>query len=62
MRRLMVSTSCSLLHVPVDLEQEGNLDPDVKGWLAFAVQKLGEVTDTGLRGVDEGDSSRLRQC
>ncbi|MCF8215874.1 MAG: 5-methyltetrahydropteroyltriglutamate--homocysteine S-methyltransferase [Chlorobium sp.] len=44
--RLMVSSSCSLLHVPydLDLEPEGGPLPDlVKPWLAFARQKLGEI-------------------
>ncbi|MDR3537846.1 MAG: 5-methyltetrahydropteroyltriglutamate--homocysteine S-methyltransferase [Acetobacteraceae bacterium] len=55
-RNLMVAPSCSLLHVPVDLEQETRLDRDVKGWLAFAVQKLAEVA-TLARGLDEGESA-----
>jgi len=41
--RLWVAPSCSLLHVPVDLEQEKELDDELKSWLAFAVQKLDEV-------------------
>ena len=41
---LMVAPSCSLLHVPVDLEGETKLDAELKSWLAFAVQKLDEVT------------------
>ncbi|MDO9452437.1 MAG: 5-methyltetrahydropteroyltriglutamate--homocysteine S-methyltransferase [Stagnimonas sp.] len=41
--RLWVSASCSLLHVPVDLEQETKLDPALKSWLAFAQQKLEEL-------------------
>src|SRR2546422_180795 len=41
--RVWVAPSCSLLHVPVDLELERKLDPELKGWLAFAKQKLGEV-------------------
>jgi len=40
---VQLAPSCSLLHVPVDLEQEKTLDPDLRGWLAFAVQKLGEL-------------------
>ena len=40
---LMVAPSCSLLHVPVDLEGEAKLDAELKSWLAFAVQKLDEV-------------------
>lgn len=42
--QLWLAPSCSLLHVPVDLESEQQLDPEVKGWLAFAVQKLEELT------------------
>ena len=38
--RLWISSSCSLLHVPVDLEHETTLDDELKSWLAFAVQKL----------------------
>ncbi|WP_298282006.1 5-methyltetrahydropteroyltriglutamate--homocysteine S-methyltransferase [Acidocella sp.] len=41
--RLWLAPSCSLLHVPVDLASEQKLDPEVKSWLAFAVQKLDEV-------------------
>ena len=41
--RLWIAPSCSLLHVPVDLESEQAMEPDVKGWLAFAVQKLEEL-------------------
>jgi 5-methyltetrahydropteroyltriglutamate--homocysteine methyltransferase len=54
--RLMVAPSCSLLHVPVDLRQETKLDPEVKGWLAFAEQKLEEVAALA-RGLDEGETA-----
>ena len=40
---LWVSSSCSLLHSPVDLDREDKLDPELKSWLAFAVQKCGEI-------------------
>jgi len=40
---VQIAPSCSLLHVPVDLEQETALDPDVKSWLAFFVQKVEEL-------------------
>src|SRR5437667_12762083 len=50
---LWVAPSCSLLHVPVDLELERRLDPDLKGWLAFAKQKLAEVV-TLTRAVRDG--------
>ncbi|MEE9905790.1 MAG: 5-methyltetrahydropteroyltriglutamate--homocysteine S-methyltransferase [Chlorobium sp.] len=44
--RVMVSSSCSLLHVPCDRdnEPEGGSMPDfLKPWLAFARQKLDEI-------------------
>lgn len=41
--RLWVAPSCSLLHSPVDLEREDQLDGELKSWLAFAVQKCAEV-------------------
>ncbi|NBE97483.1 5-methyltetrahydropteroyltriglutamate--homocysteine S-methyltransferase [Nonomuraea sp. KC401] len=41
--RVAVSTSCSLLHVPHDVEAEPGLDPRLKERLAFADQKVAEV-------------------
>ncbi|KAF8007060.1 hypothetical protein BT93_K1151 [Corymbia citriodora subsp. variegata] len=41
--KLVVSTSCSLLHTPVDLVNETKLDKEIKSWLAFAAQKVVEV-------------------
>jgi 5-methyltetrahydropteroyltriglutamate--homocysteine methyltransferase len=41
--RLWLAPSCSLLHVPVDLSTEVDLNPSVKNWMAFAVQKLDEL-------------------
>ena len=44
--RVIVATSCSLLHSPIDLENERNeksLPAQVKRWLAFARQKVTEV-------------------
>lgn len=45
--RLWLAPSCSLLHVPVDLAQEQQLDAEVKSWLAFALQKLEELEILG---------------
>lgn len=41
--RLWIAPSCSLLHVPVDLNSELSFDAEVKPWLAFALQKLDEL-------------------
>jgi 5-methyltetrahydropteroyltriglutamate--homocysteine methyltransferase len=51
--RIQVASSCSLLHVPVDLERETTIDADLKSWLAFATQKLEEVAALGL-GLSAG--------
>ncbi|MFF3444872.1 5-methyltetrahydropteroyltriglutamate--homocysteine S-methyltransferase [Streptosporangium sp. NPDC002721] len=45
--RLVVSTSCSLLHVPLDLDAETSLDPRLRERLAFARQKVAEVVRIG---------------
>ncbi|USA62927.1 5-methyltetrahydropteroyltriglutamate--homocysteine S-methyltransferase [Qipengyuania citrea] len=42
-RDLVLAPSCSLLHVPVDLQLESRLDDELKQWLAFAVQKIEEL-------------------
>lgn len=44
--RLWIAPSCSLLHIPCDLDletDEKNLPAEIKQWLAFAKQKLTEV-------------------
>lgn len=38
-----VSTSTSTQHVPYDVEQESQLSPQLRSWLAFADQKAAEV-------------------
>ncbi|MGI6247710.1 MAG: 5-methyltetrahydropteroyltriglutamate--homocysteine S-methyltransferase [Pseudochelatococcus sp.] len=50
---LIVSPSCSLLHVPYDLDAETGLDAELKSWLAFAAQKLDELSILG-RALSRG--------
>ena len=52
--RIQIAPSCSLLHVPVDLAAETGLEEDLRGWLAFATQKLAEVAvlSRALAGAD----------
>ena len=59
--RVDVSSSCSLLHVPIDVERESGLDPQVARWLAFADQKLSEIVTltTGLRDGREAIAAAL---
>lgn len=63
--RLWLAPSCSLLHVPVDLDQETELDEELLSWLSFAVQKLDEVVllKQALDQPEAGSvKARLAQC
>ena len=42
-KRCWIGSSCSLLHTPVDLDNEPLLDDELKSWLAFAKQKITEI-------------------
>ncbi|XDZ50546.1 5-methyltetrahydropteroyltriglutamate--homocysteine S-methyltransferase [Neisseriaceae bacterium CLB008] len=53
---LWVAPSCSLLHVPVDLASETDLDAELTSWLAFATQKITEVA-TLTRGLNQGEAA-----
>lgn len=59
--RLWIAPSCSLLHVPVDLNSEVKLDAEIKSWLAFALQKLDElqVLAQALRGGRDAVKAEL---
>nr|MBF0685921.1 5-methyltetrahydropteroyltriglutamate--homocysteine S-methyltransferase [Pseudomonas sp.] len=59
--RLWIAPSCSLLHSPVDLAREDQLDAEVRGWLAFAVQKCEEVT-TLARALDAPGDPQVQQA
>jgi 5-methyltetrahydropteroyltriglutamate--homocysteine methyltransferase len=40
---LIISSSCSLLHSPIDLSFEKKLDSEIKSWLSYATDKLNEI-------------------
>ena len=42
-KEYQIAPSCSLIHVPLDLDAETGLDAEIKSWLAFARQKLTEI-------------------
>lgn len=42
--RLIIAPSCSLMHSPVTLRNEPQLDTELKSWLAFSDEKLEEIT------------------
>ncbi|MCW4353343.1 5-methyltetrahydropteroyltriglutamate--homocysteine S-methyltransferase [Hoyosella sp. YIM 151337] len=56
---IVVSTSCTLLHVPVDVLSEFDLPGDVADRLAFAKQKVGEVVALA-RALKDGAPQRWR--
>jgi 5-methyltetrahydropteroyltriglutamate--homocysteine methyltransferase len=51
--QLWIGSSCSLLHVPVDLVHEEKLNPAIREWLAYATQKLDEIS-TLKQALNEG--------
>ncbi|MDX2322274.1 MAG: 5-methyltetrahydropteroyltriglutamate--homocysteine S-methyltransferase [Moritella sp.] len=53
--RLWVASSCSLQHSPVDLNNETELDSELKSWLAYAAQKLTEIST--INSLLNGDDS-----
>ena len=60
--RVWIAPSCSLLHSPCDLDLETNdktLTPEIKQWLAFAKQKIAEVST--LRQLATGQNSAVTQ-
>jgi len=58
--RTLIGPSCSLLHSPVDLENETDLDAEIKRWLAYARQKLQEISIL-TRCVNQGRESVARE-
>ncbi len=53
--RLWVAPSCSLLHSPISVRNETELDTDLHRWLAFADEKLLEVV-TLARALEDPES------
>ncbi|MCD8741064.1 5-methyltetrahydropteroyltriglutamate--homocysteine S-methyltransferase [Mucilaginibacter roseus] len=59
--RVLIAPSCSLLHTPVDLDLETELDYGLKNWMSFARQKLNEVKE--LSAITDGnDDQRFLQA
>ena len=55
--RVWIAPSCSLLHVPFSLRFEQKLNAEIKSWLAFAEEKLTELSE--LRQVYEGKTALI---
>jgi 5-methyltetrahydropteroyltriglutamate--homocysteine methyltransferase len=58
--RVILAPSCSLLHTPIDLDLDTAIDPEVRQWLAFAVQKIEELV-TLATALNEGRPSVASQ-
>ncbi|MEO9023100.1 MAG: 5-methyltetrahydropteroyltriglutamate--homocysteine S-methyltransferase [Ginsengibacter sp.] len=62
--RIMIAPSCSLLHVPCDLDletDEKNLPPEVKNWMAFAKQKIDEVATLAALSAENPSAEDLKK-
>ncbi len=54
--RLWLAPSCSLLHLPHSVAQEKRLSPVIRGWLAYADERLDEVAVLA-RALREGEGA-----
>ena len=61
-KRLLVATSCSLLHSPAALASETEMEDEIKNWLSFSEEKIKEVVvlAKALTG-NESVSDELKQ-
>ncbi|MBK6896244.1 MAG: 5-methyltetrahydropteroyltriglutamate--homocysteine S-methyltransferase [Alphaproteobacteria bacterium] len=50
---VFVAGSSSLIHTPVDLNSEKEMDKQIRSWLAYATQKLSEIA-TIAKGANQG--------
>lgn len=55
--RVFIAPSCSLLHTPFDLDKETAIAPEIRNWMAFAKQKLTEITH--LKRIVQGEAALL---
>ncbi|KMU88647.1 5-methyltetrahydropteroyltriglutamate-homocysteine methyltransferase [Coccidioides immitis H538.4] len=58
--RVIVASSSSLLHTPHTLESEKKLDPEVRDWFSFAVEKAAELVIIA-KAVTEGPAAVREQ-
>ena len=57
--RVIVASSCSLIHSPVDLKNEDKLDTEIKSWMSFATQKLLEIS--AIAKAADGEESQVAE-
>ena len=59
--KIIVATSSSLLHTPVDLANEKKLDAEIKNWFSFATQKVDEVVTITKAIAGEDVAAKLEE-
>jgi len=59
--RVFIAPSSSLLHTPFDLDLETALPDEIKNWMAFAKQKLQEISDLKVIASNKPSSNDLLQ-
>ncbi len=59
---LLISSSCSLLHVPFSLKYEEKMDKQIKNWLSYSVEKLDEISLISRIFFDGTDSLSDKQA
>lgn len=61
--RIVITSSCSLLHVPFSKDDEDKMDKEVLSWLSFAIEKIKEleVLDKAFRGDLDSNTKEFLQ-
>jgi 5-methyltetrahydropteroyltriglutamate--homocysteine methyltransferase len=57
--RVTIAPSCSLLHVPYEAAREEAIDPEVRPWLAFCVEKLEELRTLVVAAGPDADREQV---
>ncbi|GAB4272446.1 MAG: 5-methyltetrahydropteroyltriglutamate--homocysteine S-methyltransferase [Opitutales bacterium] len=59
--RVWVAPSCSLMHAPMGLRYETQLDAELKSWLAFSEEKLHEVSTLAELAATGKETAALKE-
>ncbi|KAA0127610.1 5-methyltetrahydropteroyltriglutamate--homocysteine S-methyltransferase [Chryseobacterium sp. SN22] len=62
--RVLIAPSCSLLHIPADLDAENNeeiLSGEIRQWMAFAKQKVNEIVTLSKLASGDTDENTQQQ-
>ncbi len=63
--QIIISPSCSLMHIPFTLRYEEKMDPSVKSYLAFATERLDEISLLNSlfrnRSLSKSEQERLQE-